>query len=334
MKSWRAFVLVPVLAIAPGARADTAAEIQAVYRDWMVPRAAELVAESAHLTSRLQAYCAASAQDAAVAFDQAGQAWTRSLLAWERLSTVSIGLMPRFRMQVEMDFMPTRPRTIAKAVQAAPQDAEAMNRIGAPAKGFPALEWLLWTQRMQPASPECRYSVQVAQQIERDAMFIETGFREAAATRLDAAAAKAALSELVNQWIGGLEHLRWASMEEPVRKAATAGPEVRPGYPRGASGATAAAWAAQWEALHALAEGPGPGSLASMLRTRGQVETANDFEGALRRADQAMADLAADTSPARVLESARVLSALKRMVEDKVAPALGVHIGFSDSDGD
>jgi predicted lipoprotein len=36
----------------------------------------------------------------------------------------------------------------------------------------------------------------------------------------------------------------------------------------------------------------------------------------------------------RILAAARQLAALKRLVEAEVAPALGVNIGFSDSDGD
>ena len=36
----------------------------------------------------------------------------------------------------------------------------------------------------------------------------------------------------------------------------------------------------------------------------------------------------------RVLAAAAALGALKRLVEDEVAPALNVSIGFSDADGD
>lgn len=330
---WRAFALLLALAIASNARADGAADIQAVYRDWMIPSAAELATKSARLTSALQGYCTAPAQDAAASFDRAGHAWRASLVAWERLSAVSIGLMLDYRMQGKLDFTPTRPRMIAKAVAAAPQSAADMDRIGTPAKGFPALEWLLWTRRMQPGSAECRYAVQVAMEIEREAQFMEKGFREAAGAKLDAAAARKAVSELVNQWVGGLEHLRWGDMEKPARKAATAGPDVRPDYPRGASGATVASWAAQWDALRALAEGTGSGSLAALLRARGQGQVADALAAAVERANKGMGALGAGDTR-KVLDSVRELSALKRFVEDKVASALDVHIGFSDSDGD
>lgn len=333
MTVWRISALLVALAIAPGARADDASDIQAIYRDWMVPRAVELVADSAHLTSALQSYCAASSQDSPKGLEAARKAWNTSLGAWERLSAVSIGLMLDYRMQGKLDFTPSRPRMIVKAVEAAPESAADMDRIGTPAKGFPALEWLLWTKPVQPASAGCRYAVQVAMEIEREARFMETGFREAAAGVLDAAAAKKAVSDWVNQWVGGLEHLRWGDMEKPARKAATTGSDVRPDYPRSASGATAASWAAQWEALRALAEGAGPGSLASMLRARQQGQLADGLAGTVGRANKAMAGLGGN-DPNRVLTAARELSTLKRFVEDKVAPALDVRIGFSDADGD
>ena len=41
------------------------------------------------------------------------------------------------------------------------------------------------------------------------------------------------MSEIVNQWIGGVERLRWAAMEKPLRAAAGGSAE----YPRGAAGA-------------------------------------------------------------------------------------------------
>ncbi len=44
-------------------------------------------------------------------------------------------------------------------------------------------------------------------------------------------------------------------------------------------------------------------------------------------------DAAAPDGP-RVLQAAKELSALKRLAEAEVAPALQVSIGFSDADGD
>jgi len=53
----------------------------------------------------------------------------------------------------------------------------------------------------------------------------------------------------------------------------------------------------------------------------------------VRLADVAMNGLDSNDTPS-ILAAAKQLSALKRLVENEVAPALGVNIGFSDSDGD
>jgi predicted lipoprotein len=328
-----ALLFVLALAAATGARADDAATVQAIYRDWMSPRSAELVAESAKLTRAVQGHCAASPQDAADALGGARRAWLASLVAWERVSTVAIGPVLEYRMQSRLDFTPTRPRMIAKAVESAPAVAENMDRIGAPAKGFPALEWLLWTEPMRPASAECRYAVQVAMEIEREALVLEKAFREAATRVLDANAAKAALNEIVNQWVGGLDRLRWTNMVQPVQRAATTEKKNSAEFPRAASGATAASWAAQWATLRALADGGGPGSFASMLRERGYGAVAEALVQSVEQANVGMKGL--DTGDAeKLLASARTLFALRTFVESEAVPALGLRIGFSDADGD
>jgi predicted lipoprotein len=327
-----AFALL-ALVTAPGARADDAASVRAVYRDWMVPRSVELVAASARLSSALQAYCTTAPADAEAALTVARGAWNTALVAWERVSAVAIGTVVDYRMPGRLDFTPTRPRMIEKAIAAAPNSAADMDRIGTPAKGFPALEWLMWTKPMPPASPACHYAVQVGREIEREAQFMEKGFREAAATPLDPAAAKTALSDFVNQWVGGLDRLRWADMEKPVQKAATSGKKAAPEFLRGASGADAASWAARWDALRALAVADGSGSLASLLRERDQAKLAEALARSVEQAGAAMKGL--DTAdPEKVMASARRLSGLRRIVEGQVAPALDVRIGFSDSDGD
>ena len=333
MMKWTVAVPLLGLIVASGARADDAAAVQAVYRDWMAPRAAELVADSARLVHALDVYCAAPPQDAQAALGVARNAWRTSLLSWERLSAVAIGAALDYRIQSKLDFRPTRPRMIRKAVAAGPAGVEAMDRIGAPAKGFPALEWLLWSKPMRPASPECRYAVQVAMEIEREIRFIERAFRESARESLDAAAANAALNELVNQWIGGLDRLRWADMEKPMRKAATARKKAAPEFLRDASGATAASWAARWEALRALAAAESAGSLASLLRARGHGKPADALARSVDGTSAAMKGLDAMDSD-QIMASARELSTLRRLVERDVAPALGVRVGFSDADGD
>lgn len=303
--------------------APTEAFAAAIEREWIAPRAAEFARDGKQLAPAVQALCDAPPATADAALQQARGRWRDAMASWERLSAVAIGPVLERRSQRQIDFTPTRPRLIEKAVKTAPADAAAMELIGTPAKGLPALEWLLWVKPAQPASPECRYAVQVAAEIGREAQAL-------ASTRSAPADARTALADLVNQWVGGLERLRWANLEMPARVAQTGAKEA-PDFPRRASGASALAWAAQWEALRGLAIGTA--SLESALRERGQSKTADALARAVRAADADLRDLAANDTP-RILAAAKTLAALKRLVENEVAPALGVSIGFSDADGD
>ncbi len=291
---------------------------------WFAPRAAAFLQASQPMAPAIESLCAASPEAATVALEQARSQWLASLAAWERLSAVAIGPVLERRAQRQIDFTPTRPRMIEKAVKAAPKTPADMELIGTPAKGFPALEWLLWVKPIQPTSAECRYAAQLALEIGREAQAL-------AAARPAAQDPQAALSELLNQWIGGLERLRWASLEMPQRVAMTAAGKAVPDFPRKASGAARLSWAAQWDALKSLAIGPD--TLESALRGRGQEKAADALAAAVRRADAALAGLDGRDGD-RVLAAGKTLADLKRHAEGEVAPALGVNIGFSDSDGD
>lgn len=302
-----------IAADAPARLADT----------WYAPRAAAFVQASAPLAPGLQALCAAEPAQAEAALANARQRWRDALAGWESLSGVALGPVLERRSQRQIDFTPTRPRLIEKAVKAAPQTAADLELIGTPAKGLPALEWLLWTQPAQPGSAECRYAAQLAGEIAREAQAL------AAAPWVEADAA-GALAEQINQWIGGLERLRWSGMELPVRVMQMGGRHGAE-YPRQASGATALAWAAQWQAIKSLALEPA--GMRAQLVEQGQTGLAEQLTQALARADAEMARLAA-ADTAQVLAAARELASLKALVQDAVAPALGVSIGFSDADGD
>ena len=322
-----------VLLAATVVHADTPSFIQAVYRDWMAPTAADFARDSARLAPALQALCDTPADKADGALQQARQRWLATLSSWERLSAVAIGPLIERRSQRQIDFTPTRPRLIEKAVKSAPTGPADMELIGTPAKGLPALEWLLWVQPVQPASPECRYAVQVAAEIGREAVALDEAYEQAAQRTQDSATASADLSELVNQWVGGLERLHWANMEKPVHVAMTSKRDIAPDFPRRSSGATANSWAAQWTALRALVTGNGPMSMETVLRERGQAKVADALARAIRQADANMEGLTIGDMD-DILAAAEELAALKRLTLKQVAPALGVSIGFSDADGD
>ncbi len=327
--------------------------MQGVLRYGYAPQAADFARQAAALPGALAAWCAADAAADRGRLQQARAQWQASTSAWDRLNGVQIGPLVQRRSARQIDFTPTRPELIVRAIQAAPADSTAMESIGTPAKGLPALEWLLWTQPISPGTPACRYAVQVAVEIAREGAALSTSFSELAARDLseEEETSVPAMSELVNQWVGGLERLRWAQMEKPRlsgQHAGLSGQHAGQGgrkaaaYPRSASAQTAASWAAQWQALRALAiaqarEAPQPGAglvpLETYLRGRGLNTLANKLRQNVNQATQSLQNLT-PANQAGLSAATRALAALKKLAETEIAPALEVHIGFSDADGD
>lgn len=313
--------------------------VQGLYRHWYAPRAKTFADEAAALPAAIEQLCAAQG-DPAEPLRRARARWQFAVQAWDTLSAVAVGPLLQRRSVRQIDFTPTRPELIERAIRTQPADLTALERVGTPAKGFPALEWLLWTRPAAPATPACRYAVLVAHEIDAEAQALAKAFDELAQRPWanDEPAAVAAMSELLNQWVGGLQRLRWEQMEKPVRSAAGG----KPDYPRMASGTTRQAWASRWQALRALgvAEGntvPQPGEglvpLETYLRGRGLNPLANQLAAATSetgRRVQAANPAQANSS----LAAAQSLGRLKQLAESRIAPALEVHIGFSDSDGD
>lgn len=251
-----------------------------MHRAWTAPQSRTLASEASALTAAVTGHCTADG-DPAAALQAARQQWRVTVTVWERLSAVAIGPVLERRSIRQIDFTPTRPALIERAILAAPQGVDAMARIGTPAKGFPALEWLLWTRPAQPGTPACAYAVEVARDIERESLALREAFEslaQRAPEEWDDERAVAGMSDFVNQWLGSLERLRWAQMEKPLR--------ARQALPRAASGTTAASWLSHWQGVRTLglftgdlAPAPGQGlvPLETYLRGQGLNNLANQL---------------------------------------------------------
>lgn len=285
----------------------------------------------------------------------ARQAWIRTMQAWTRASAVATGPLLQRRSSRSIDFQPTRPRLIVQALDTLraqspqgtplPPDAARLERTGSPARGLPALEWLLWSPDAPTDAAACAWAQGLAEELAREAAAVEADWLAIDARDSDDPEApadedslRAAFAEFVNQWLGGVELLRWAEIERPLR----AGREDKTGWPRQTSASTALAWQARWEGLRALtlspAQAPAPGAglvpMALYLRSLGLMTLADRLDASARQADAAMRGLSPSAPPARLQQAARALAQLKGLIEGDVAGALQVNIGFSDADGD
>jgi uncharacterized protein len=311
------------------------AYVQGLQLGWYAPRSREFASAAQGLLQTTTAYCAGGPLPAARA------SWRHTLLAWDALGSVAIGPLIERRSARRLDLGPVRPELMARAIDAHPASEADMERVGSPAKGFAALEALLWPKAAAPGTPACNFAVQVATDIGREADALARAFNVASPAEPEEAETVAAMSEAVNQWIGGLDNFRSQAFERPLRERESRG-SARLKFTRDASGASAAERAARWQTLRALAlfegsEAPALGAglvpLEPYLRGKGLNPLADKLVAAVRRAGRAV-DAAQGGSPASAQLAARSLADLKTFVEAEVAPALDIRLGFTEADGD
>ncbi|KRB84027.1 imelysin family protein [Noviherbaspirillum sp. Root189] len=315
--------------------------VTGLYQHWAQPRSAAFVDAAKQMHLALTTFCGNAPGSSAANIREVRSAWKAAAAGWERLSAVPFGPLIERRSVRAIDFTPTRPSLIERAIKQAPRGAAAMERIGSPAKGFPALEWLLWEKPIDRGTQACAYAVEVAADITREAEALKAAFADANPGDWDPEQTADAFTEFVNQWVGSMERLRWQEIERPVREAkSTSRSAAR--FPRQLSGATSASWATHWASLRELAvskeqEAPQPGQalipMELYLRGRGHAALAQRWQQAFGQAGTAMQGLSPNTQ-SRLLPAAKRLATIKRMAEDEIAPALNVSIGFSDADGD
>lgn len=285
-----------------------------------VPAAQAFVQSTAALRDQLAAGCS---------LQPARAAWRTAMLDWERLSAVSVGPLLERRSARTLDFWPTRPAMVAAAVDKSLPDAAALEQLGAPAKGLPALEWLLWQRA--PNAAQCAYAAVLAEGCAAEAQGILADFQALAQRSWTPDTALPVFHEWFSQAVGGFEQLRWKKMGKPARNGRASD------WPRATSGNTRVAWQAAWASLQHFLIGTGrsqeQGSLNGYLAGDNQLDLSAQLEAAVAQVNTRIQ--AAD--PARtptVTAAMQALAQTKQLLEDKIAPELKTMVGFSESDGD
>lgn len=343
--------IVSLFVLAGGAHAQTGGVIafpyysgedalSGLYGRQLPPLARDFQVQARALTAAARQHCAGPDTPADLQ-----DAWRRALLAWQTLSSPALGPVIERRSQRQIDFWPARPALLAKALQRAPKTLADMESVGTPAKGFPALELLL---SAKPSPEHCPYVVLLAEGIDAEATALRTGYDQVAGRDWtgDGDAARAAFAEWINQWLGGLERLRWIHIEQPVQKARTAGRDHRPEFARIAVSDNVAEWRTQWRALFAQArlrpeqrtQPPQPGQglipIEALLMGKGHIALAQRWAMALDRADAAIGTLPVKAGEKELMALSKALKGVTTLYQGEVAAALDVPLGFSDADGD
>lgn len=317
--------------------------LQGLYAHHLPPLARDFETQAKALGATARQHCGGRATPASTTALK--DAWRKALLSWQALSSPALGPVIEHRSQRQIDFWPARPALLTKALERAPKTLADMESIGTPAKGFPAMEQLL---AARPSPAHCPYLVLLAEGIETEATALRSGFDALAARdwTSDEDAARSAFAEWINQWLGGLERLRWVHIEQPVQKARTAGKGHAAEFARLASADNAAEWRTQWQALRAQArlrpeqvrQPPRPGQgllpIEALLMGKGQIALAQRWGQALDRADAAFAALPTRAGEPELMALSKTLKGVTTLFQAEVATALDVPLGFSDADGD
>lgn len=302
---------------------------------WFAPQAERFARQAAELQAALARDGACTAEGLA----QGRQAWQKAVEAWARLSTVAVGPVNERRSVRRIDFLPVRPARIAEAV-AQGQDTEL---AGAAAKGFGAMEWLLWAAPRDEA--HCAYALRVAREVNGEAEALSRAFAERSGALQGDVAVVEAMNESLNQWLGGVELLRMQWWVRPLSDMQQKGKSA-PTLPRQfadqageAASASRSERLVRWETLMRLVaaeEVPAPGqglvSLAIYLRGKGLNPLADKLIAQVRLTDQALRQTLQGNEGEAL--AARRLAELKALVENEVTPVLDIRVGFSDADGD
>lgn len=327
----------PVVAF-PAYKAEVA--LQGLYTHLLPPLWQSFNREANELTQASLAYC--SGRQGAI---EVRNAWSRARIAWVAASNPTVGPTVERRSQREIDFWPARPTLLQRALADRPTSLEDMKRVGSPAKGFPAMEALL---AAQPSPVHCPYLVLLAEAIAQEASALTTAYSQRAAQdwSADEALARSAYGEWVNQWLGGLELLRWQQIEQPLQKARTSGSTAPPSFARQTLEDNRNDWVAQWSSLRAQARlapevrrtPPAPGQaiipIEALLLGKGRIELATRWAQAIDTADTLMTRLPAQPSERDLQSIGQALKRIAALYQNEVAGALDVPLGFSSADGD
>jgi predicted lipoprotein len=307
------------------------------------------------------------------ACDQPGQLsklqthWAQTMLAWEALQTPTVGVLVDRRSQRHIDFWPSRDKLIAQALRQTELRQLDMDLVGSPAKGLPALAVLLGLSPTSldvdavKSAARCTFANALAADIAAESVQLLTAVSGAAQTdwATDAAATQAAWEQLVNQWLGALERLRWTYINKPMHMALTRNDSphaalTSDGTEPSALSLSAIEWPrpswqlqlqalqAQWAQLYDLASSAGPASasttgvisLQALLRSRGHVSLADKWGESVQQAHVAIGQLGRGSSTTQLQVAALELGLLAQLFQNQLASALGVQMGFSDADGD
>lgn len=332
------------LLLAGAAHADTAAPrdatsryVQYVLNDTLLPRYQQLAAANRALASQLQHSCARP-DDAGLATVR--QHWQQAYGSWMRVAALNWGPTAQLRSQRTIAFKPTRTALVDSAVsRSAAQEADVFDTTGTAAKGYTAIEYLLYRPAASLATPGVcawlqrnaddigEHSAELQRQWQRFAARISTG-----ETADDLPSSQQALEEIINLTLAGNNELH-----KELSRLASQKPELLSGQ-RSHSGKRLLQ--AQFDLLQQLLVG-GNGkdfALAQLLAQGPQPALAQQLRLRVAAVGKGLAQLPDNLvqvgRSGKEKTAVQALAALLTLLEGPVADSLDITLSFNESDGD
>ncbi len=157
----------------------------------------------------------------------AQDAWKDAVALWKRSESYRLG--PAMAFDSSIDFWPTRPKLIRKALNDSHPITESFIEFaGTPAQGLPAIEFLLFLdneestaviasyQNLETGKRRCEYLQGLAQHTAQKAQLVHERWQATKDQYLDEFDSEhAAVSAVVNQWIIALETSKNTKLTKP-----------------------------------------------------------------------------------------------------------------------
>ncbi|AXK40354.1 imelysin family protein [Crenobacter cavernae] len=339
-------LLIAALLAAPPAMAAATAEQEAaaerLLSGWatspLLASIERFASRSAALEPAFESLCAKPADAKRLAGARA--AWQSAYLAWMPVSSFNWGPTALRRTGRQLAFRPARAELITAAITAdAGRKADEWDKVGVPAKGFAAIEALLYKQPKSLAEPAaCAYLVRLGKEAGDEAKGLAADWRTFADELKHAGEPRAKAYPKASAAVGDVVNLLIAATTELGEKTFGKIAKQKTDSVLGAaSGNGRALVAAQWQGLAEVVIGK-DGGLAAYLDTQYEKPVlARQLRDAIAGGKGAIAALPANLAAARPaqLDKARAAVArLQDLLENPAAQALDLTVSFNEADGD
>lgn len=332
------------LLLAGAAHADTAAPrdatsryVQYVLNDTLLPRYQQLATANRELASKLQQSCTQPG-DAGLATVR--QHWQQAYGSWMRVAALNWGPTAQLRSQRTIAFKPTRTALVDSAVsRSAALEADVFDTTGTAAKGYTAIEYLLYRPAASLATPGvCAWLQRNADDIGEHSAELQRQWQRFAAriaageSADDLPSSQQALEEIINLTLAGNNELH-----KELSRLSSQKPELVSGQ-RSHSGKRLLQ--AQFDLLQQLLVG-GNGkdfALAQLLAQGPQPALAQQLRQRVAAVGKGLAQLPDNLvqvgRSGKEKAAVQALAALLTLLEGPVADSLDITLSFNESDGD